>query len=57
MDSSDLAASSARTSLGKLAGSRRSTCVTIDSENTVRGRIQVTVSPAPLNSSRTWSGP
>ena len=56
-DSSDRAASSARTSLGRPPGSRRSQCVTTDSENTVRERIQLTRSPAPLNSSRAWSGP
>ena len=56
-DSSDLAASSARTSLDRPPGSRRSQCVTTDSENTVRERIQLTRSPAPLNSSRAWSGP
>ena len=38
-------------------GSRRSQCVTTDSENTVRDRIQLTRSPAPVNSSRAWSGP
>ena len=56
-DSSDLAASSARTSLDSPPGSRRSQCVTTDSENTVRERIQLTRSPAPLNSSWAWSGP
>ena len=56
-DSSDRAASSARTSLGSPPGSRRSQCVTTDSENTVRDRIQLTRSPAPVNSSRAWSGP
>ena len=56
-DSSDLAASSARTSLDRPSGSRRSQCVTTDSENTVRERIQLTRSPAPVNSSRAWSGP
>ena len=56
-DSSGRAASSARTSLGSPLGSRRSQCVTTDSENTVRGRIQLTRSPAPVNSSRAWSGP
>jgi hypothetical protein len=56
-DSSDLAASSARTSSGRLAGSCCSTQVTIDWDSTVRDRIQFTASPAPLNSSRAWSGP
>ena len=34
-----------------------STRVTIDWDSTVRDRIQFTASPAPLNSSRAWSGP
>jgi DNA-binding SARP family transcriptional activator len=56
-DSSDRAASSVRTSLGNPPGSCRSQCVTTDSDNTVRDRIQLTRSPAPVNSSRAWSGP
>ena len=41
-DSSDRAASSVRTSLGNPPGSCRSQCVTTDSDNTVRDRIQLT---------------
>jgi hypothetical protein len=54
---SDFAASSARSSLGRPPGSRRSQCVTTDSASTVRERIQLTRRPAPVNSSRAWSGP
>ena len=42
---------------GQAARRRRSTRLTTDSPSMVRGRIDLTVSPAPLNSSRAWSGP
>ena len=56
-DSSGCIASSASTRRGSPLGSRRSTCATVDGENTVRGRIHMTVSPASSNSSRSCSAP
>jgi hypothetical protein len=49
------ALSSARTSFAMLAGSWRSARMTTFAENMVSGRTQLTVRPAPANSSLTWS--
>lgn len=49
--SSVCALSSARTSRGMLSGSLRSARLTMDWDSTVSGLTQLTVSPAPSNSS------
>ena len=38
-------------------GSLRSTWSTMDGDSTVRGRIQLTSSPASVSRSTSWSGP
>ncbi len=56
-ESSAPAASSARTSRMMALGSLRSTWSTMDGDSTVRGRIQLTSSPASVSRSTSCSGP